>query len=184
MCVDDAGGAQLCAHRRAKVDVDLVLSAPYDDALRAARLRDSSSHVSSDLEAARADAGTDRREERAARQRVDRGLRHVRDDAAPARVNGGYVTGARIGEKERDAVGHTHSHNDGPGGDGAWCVRPGPAHDGVGLGICCTGCFDDSSSVNLFHLDDDPGREMGRRVCIGSAARRKRVDEPLFGEEL
>ena len=118
MGVGYAGRAQLRAHRRAEVDVDLVLRAPYDDALRPARFRDLSSHVASNLEATSADAGSNRRDERSAGKRVDSGGHYLGDDSAPARVNGGHVAGTRIGQKERNAVCHTHSHRDGAGGEG------------------------------------------------------------------
>ncbi len=179
---------QLRSNGAAQVDVNLVLSAPDDDSLRSTRRGDLGADIAPDLEAAGADARPNGCVEWAPPERFDRGRHYLCHHPAPAGVHRRHVAGARVCQKERNAVGHSHSHRHGcgfrRGSASSDRSRRGSRNDRVRLGSDSGGRLDDAPAVDLLHLHDGVRGQVSRNVRVGRSACRERVGEALVGEQL
>jgi len=136
-------------------------------------------YTSIDLEAARPDAGPDGRDEDVPAEERDRCWNHAGDDSAPACVDSDYVSGLRVRDQDRNAIGHAHA--DSYGVDGS------STYDRVGLdvraGCGCLARLDGAAAMHLFHLDhsrhaERVGDRVSFRVSFG-----KPVTEPRLLEQ-
>jgi hypothetical protein len=132
-----------------------------------------------DLEAASSDARPDGGEKIAPLKLGDGSTNDPGDDASPARMNGNDVSAVRVGNEDRNAVGHAYA-------DGPWSACR-PTHDGVGLGLRAhlahLARVDRTTAVDLLYLDYSRHAECARDGVCALASFGEAVSEPCVIEQ-
>ena len=166
--------AQLLAGGRPQVDQHLVASLRRHERARAGRAHASrpkdrgangQSHISIDLKTTGTNARADGRN-RALRsaEALGGGAQDTGHDTPPARMDGGDVSGFRMGDKHRDAVGHTNADDVELIGAAAGA----PARDDrVRLGEPCVTRLDHKGSMNLRDARHRAMTELARERRVG-----------------
>jgi serine/threonine-protein kinase len=139
------------------------------------RLCDPLGHVVANFKTTRADARTYGCDDTPASKRVETGSQDRRHDATPTRMNCHHVAGVFVADQNGHAIGNPH-----PNGDSAGSRS---TDDRIGLDSLATRSDDGQSSVDLSDLLDPLHAERFRDIQKRLVARRKRVREPLIGQE-
>jgi len=179
--IEDAESAQLAANREAKVDERRLAGRSRDHRHPRAGGRDRHGDVVTYLEAASADARTNRGDDRAPSELFDAAAHHARDHAAPSRMDRHDVA--------RSAVAHEHGHTVRDANADGGRTLPGraatrAADHCVGLTALRLRGFDDARAVHLSGAGDPKRPEGKEKIAIVGPTFGEGVGETGFPEPL
>jgi hypothetical protein len=172
----DAERPKLSSDGNAQVDERLVSGDPHDRVHSRAGARDLRGHVAAHLEAARADARTDRDDRRAPAQALESRSQNPGDDPSPSGMDRSDVARSPVADENRHAIRDTHAD-----GDRGGCGTTGRATDDrIRFRRADIERLDGVRAVHLLCLSHGIDTERPQEVRVNGPALRKSVGESCF----